>query len=601
MKKLISLVVVLAIAAAGYYYWDSQKAPEVPEFMKVTVSQGDVVEAVSATGTLQAERLVSVGSKVSGVIDELNTDFNQIVRAGQVLARVNTDLLDTQVKVQEANIARQQVELDSQRVQLEDLQQNLTRTKELRAKQLVTQQALEAAELQVKSRVAQINSAVQSMVSSQINLDQARINVTEATITSPIDGVVVNRVVDRGQTVVGSQSATKFFDIATELTTLKLEGGVDEAEIGKVRTGMRVTFTVDAHGQREFVGEVTMVRINPTIQSNVVTYTTVVRVQNNDLSLKPGMTAAMKIEVARRDNVIRIPSAALRFRPTSAMWTALKMEPPTPAGRGGAGGGRTGGPAAGSGQAPGAATPAAPAGAAAATPPATPPPARTAPARTAPATTTPSSGSGQARGGDAGANPFQAGGREGGNDRTGGRQGGMSALTPEQQKQMEAIRQLPRDQQMAAMAKLGINFGGGRAGGQGRGGRGGNAGQSAPVVPIAQRGATSIDQLFPELVRQPSRGQVYVLRAADTTHPFGTLERLDIQQGISDGAFTELVSGPTELAVGTELVSNILMPWLTVATPTGAAGSPFGGQQPGRGGMPMGMPGGGGGGRGGGR
>ncbi len=587
MKKLISLAVVLAIAAAGYYYWDSQKAPEVPEFMKVTVSQGDVVEAVSATGTLQADRLVSVGSKVSGVIDELYTDFNQIVRAGQVLAKVNTDLLETQVRIQEANIARQEVDLESQRVQLADLEQNLTRTRELRAKQLVTQQALEAAELQVKSRVAQIKSAEQGMVQSRINLDQAKLNVTEATIKSPIDGVVVNRVVDRGQTVVGSQSATKFFDIATELTTLKLEGGVDEAEIGKVRTGMRVTFTVDAHGQREFVGEVTMVRINPTIQSNVVTYTTVVKVQNNDLSLKPGMTAAMKIEVARRNNVMRIPSAALRFRPTNDMWKALKREPPTPAGRGGAAGRTGGAPSTGSGQAPGA-TPA----------PATTP----APTTPAPAAATPqaapqqaaSAGSGQARGGDAGANPFASGGREGG--RSGGaRPGGMSTLTPEQQKQMEAIRALPRDQQMAAMAKLGINFGG-RTGGAGRGGRNGNAGQNAPVVPIAQRGATSIDQLFPELVRQPSRGQVYVLRAADATHPFGKLERLDIQQGISDGAFTELVSGPAELAVGTELISNILMPWLTTTTGGAAATSPFN-QQQGRGGMPN-M---GGGGRGGGR
>ena len=298
MKKLISLVVVLAIAAVGYYYWDSQKAPQVPEFMKVTVSQGDVVEAVSATGTLQADRLVSVGSKVSGVIDELYTDFNQIVRAGQVLAKVNTDLLETQVRIQEANIARQEVELESQRVQLLDLEQNLTRTRELRAKQLVTQQALEAAELQVKSRVAQIRSAEQGMVQSRINLDQARLNVTEATIKSPIDGVVVNRVVDRGQTVVGSQSATKFFDIATELTTLKLEGGVDEAEIGKVRTGMTVVFNVDAYPNVDFRGEITRVRLNPTVQSNVVTYTTVAEVRNNDLRLKPGMTANMRIEVS---------------------------------------------------------------------------------------------------------------------------------------------------------------------------------------------------------------------------------------------------------------------------------------------------------------
>ncbi len=592
MKKLIIVVVVLAVAAAAYVYWDSKKAPEIPQFTKVTIAQGDVVEAVSATGTLQAERLVSVGSKVSGVIDQLNTDFNQIVRAGQVLARVNTDLLETQVKIQEANIARQRVELESQRVQLADLEQNLARQKELRAKQLVTQQSLEAADLQVKSRVAQIKSAEQGMVQSQINLDQARINVTEATIRSPIDGVVVNRVVDRGQTVVGSQSATKFFDIATELTSLKLEGGVDEAEIGKVRTGMRVVFTVDAYPNQDFYGEITMVRINPTVQQNVVTYTTVAKVQNNDLRLKPGMTANMRIEVARRDNVMRIPAAALRFRPTNDMWTALKMEPPTPAGRGGAG--RTGGPSTSAGQAPAAL----PAPATGATPAA--PPQRPADAAPRPST---NAGQGRARGGDAGANPFQgSGGTEG---RTGGRQGGggMSNLTPEQQKQLAAIRELPRDQQMAAMAKLGINFGGrgGGQGGQGRGGRAGNAGQSAPATPIAQRGADSIDELFPELVRQPSRGQVYVLRAADATHPHGKLERLDIQQGISDGTFTQLVSGPAELTVGSELISNILMPWLTTATTPGAAGSPFGGQQPGRGGMPQGMPAGGGGRGGGGR
>lgn len=579
MKKLIWVVVVLAVGVGGYYYNESRKPPEVPQFMKVSISQGDVVEVVNATGILQADRMVKVGSKVSGVIDELYVDYNSIVTRGKVLAKVNTDLLETQVRIQEANIARQEVELASQRVQLEDLERILNRTKELYAAKLVTQQALESAELQVKSRQAQIASAQKSMVQSQINLDQAKLNVTEATIISPIDGVVVNRVVDKGQTIVGSQNVTPFFDIATELTTLKLEGGVDEAEIGKVRVGMVVRFTVDAHPNRTFDGEITMVRINPITQSNVVTYTTVARVRNNDLSLKPGMTASMRIEVARRDNVMRIPVAALRFRPTNDMWTALKQEPPVPAGRaGGPGQGRNGGPATGSGQ------PAPPAAQGATTPAAAPPAAGTPPAATQRAAAQP------------GANPFEASGR------TGGREGGGMGvnLTPEQQKQLEAIRQLPADQRAAAMARAGINIGGGgRGGAQGRGGRGGNGGQTAPAVPMTQRGATSIDQLFPELVRQPSRGQVYVLRAADATHPHGTLERLDIMQGISDGTFTELVSGPAELAVGTELISNILMPWLTATSTTGATqGNPFSGQQPGRGGM--GMPTGGGG-RGGGR
>ena len=181
-------------------------------------------------------------------------------------------------------------------------------------------------------------------------------------------------------------------------------------------------------------------------------------------------------------------------------------------------------------------------------------------------------------------------------------------LTPEQQKQMEAIRELPPEERRAAMAKLGINFGGGggrggsntgRGGGAGRGGQG----QGAPAPPLASRNAESIDELFPPVVRNPTRGQVYVFVAPDATHKYGTIKRLDIMQGITNGTFTELVSGPSELAVGTELVSNIVMPWLAARTPTGTTqGNPFSGQQPGRG-QPMGMPGGGGagGGRGGGR
>jgi hypothetical protein len=316
----------------------------------------------------------------------------------------------------------------------------------------------------------------------------------------------------------------------------------------------------------------------------------------------------MRIEVSRRDNVMRIPAAALRFRPTNDMYTALGQEPPTPAGRGGAGRGANGAPGA-----PGA-TPAAAPGAAATTP-ATPGAAATTPAPAAAATAPAAAPQAAAaapgrtnRGGDAGQNPFAGGGRTGGGR---GQGGGMNAsLTPEQQKQMEAIRALPQDQRAAAMAKLGINFGGGGRGGQagGRGGRNsGNAG--GPATPITQRSAQSIDELFPPIVRNPTRGQVYVLVPADATHKFGTLKRLDIMQGITNGTFTELVSGPPELTVGTELVSNIVMPWLAARTTGTTQGNPFSGQQPGRGGMPTGMGGGGGapggggggGGRGGGR
>jgi HlyD family secretion protein len=591
MKKLIYLVVVLAIGGGGYYYWQSKKVPEIPQFSKVAISQGEIVEEVSATGTLQAKKSVGVGSFVSGRVEEVLVDYNDIVRKGQVLARIDTSLLKTQVQIQEANIERQELDLANQRVQLADAKRAFERQRELLEKKLATQQAYEAAELQVKSRESQIASAEKSMVSARFQLDTANTNLGYATITSPVDGVIVDKKVDPGITVQSSQTVATLFTIAEDLTTLKLEGGVDESEIGKVRQGMTVRFGVDAYPNQTFEGQITMVRLNPTIQSNVVTYTTVAEVRNNELKLKPGMTANMRIEVSRRDNVLRVPRAALTFRPNNDMYAALSQEPPTPAGRG-AGAGRAG-----------AATPAgttAPAAGAAA--PATPPAAAATPAAN-PFTSGNRAGGGRAQAGNTQGGDRTQGGRGGdrtGGDRTGGRGGGMNTLTPEQQKQMEAIRALPPDQRAAAMAKAGITFGGGRGGGNnsrggGRGGgRGGSANATGPATPLAQRSAGSIDELFPAIVRNPIRGQVYILEPPDATHKYGTLKRLDIMTGISNGTFTELVSGPPELTVGTEVVSNIVMPWLAAKAPApGAQGNPFGGTQPGRG--MQGMPGGGGG------
>jgi len=584
MKKLISLVVLLAAAGGGYYYYNSTQKPEIPEFMKATISEGEIVEEVSATGTLQAMRTVAVGSQVSGRVTDVYADFNDIVRKGQILAKIDTALLDTQVQIQEANISRQEVELASQRVQLADAKRNFERQRELLEKKLATQQAFDAAEQAVKSRESQIASAEKSMVQAQFNLEQAKLNVGYATIPSTIDGVVVDRKVDPGMTVQSSQNVATLFTLATDLTVLKLEGGVDESEIGKVRKGMTVRFNVDAYPQQTFEGKITMVRLNPTTQSNVVTYTTVAEVNNRELRLKPGMTASMRIEVSRRDNVKRIPNAALRFRPNNDMYAALKQEPPTPAGRGGGRGanGATAAPAAG---APAAGAPAA-----------SPAPGNTPPA--APQAAATGAQQGRQRTGEPGANPFQGGERTGGR----GQGGGMNAtFTPEQQKQMEAIRQLPQEERAAAMAKLGITFGGRGGGGRQGGGRQGSA-QAAPTVPITQRSAESIDELFPPIVRNPTRGQVYILEPPDATHKYGTLKRLDIMQGITNGTFTELVSSPPELAVGTELITNISMPWLAARTTGTTQGNPFSGQQPGRGGMPtMGMPTGGGGRGGGGR
>ena len=604
MKKLITFAILLALGGGGgYFYWKSKQKPEIPEFMKVTISEGEIVEEVSATGTLAPKRSVGVGSFVSGRVEEVLVDYNDIVKKGQVLARIDTSILKTQVDIQRANIERQELDLANLQVQLADSKRQLARQKELLDKKLTTQQQYEAAELTVSSRESQIATAQKQMVSARYSLDTANTNLGYATITSPVDGVIVDKKVDPGITVQSSQSVATLFTIAEDLTVLKLEGGVDESEIGKVRTGMTVRFGVDAYPNQTFTGVITMVRLNPTNQQNVITYTTVAEVNNRDLRLKPGQTAQMRIEVSRRDNVLRIPSAALRFRPNNDMYAALKQEPPTPAGRaGGAGPGGRGGDNA-------AATPAATPAAAGATPATAPPPA--AANNGAQASNADGRGNGnRQRGSDGAANPFQGGGDRTNSGRGGGgmgRGGGMnSMLTPEQQKQMEAIRQLPREERAAAMAKLGINFGGGGRGGRGGGNQGGRQGgqgnQGGSTVPLTERNAKSIDELFPPIVRNPIRGQVYILLPADAEHKYGTLKRLDIMQGITNGTFTELVSGPPELKVGTELVSNISMPWLAARTTGTTQGNPFSGQQPGRGMPGMGGPGGGGpGGGGGGR
>src|SRR5688572_2235228 len=340
MKKLITIAILLALGGGGgYYYYKSTQKPEIPEFMKVTISEGEIVEEVSATGTLQAKRTVNVGSQVSGRVTQVLVDFNDIVSKGQILAKIDTALLDTQVEIQRANIERQELEIASQRVQLADAKRTLERQRELLEKKLATQQAYEAADLAVKNREAQIQSAEKSKVTAEFNLEQARLNVGYATIPSTIDGVVVDRKVDPGMTVQSSQNVATLFTLAEDLTVLKLEGGVDETDIGKVRQGMTVRFGVDAYPNQTFQGQITMVRLNPTTLQNVVTYTTVAEVNNHDLRLKPGMTAQMRIEVSRRDNVMRMPNAGLRFRPNNDMYAALKQEPPTPAGRAGGPGG----------------------------------------------------------------------------------------------------------------------------------------------------------------------------------------------------------------------------------------------------------------------
>jgi HlyD family secretion protein len=243
MKKLIAAVVVLGLGAAGVWAYLTYAVVKVePQILEATITRGDITEVVQATGTLEALRTVTVGSQVSGTVSDILADYNTIVKKDMIIAKIDPSLLQVQVEIQKANIAKQETDIASQQIQLEDAQRTLARTKELFANKLATQQAAEQADLAVRTRAASIESAKKSLFQTQKSLEQAELNVSYCTIKSPIDGVIVQRIADVGQTVQASMTSPQFFVVATDLTTLRLTGGVDEADIGKIRPGQTVTF-----------------------------------------------------------------------------------------------------------------------------------------------------------------------------------------------------------------------------------------------------------------------------------------------------------------------------------------------------------------------
>lgn len=263
--------------------------------------RGDVRVTVSATGTLNAVTTVQVGSQVSGTISALYADFNTRVKAGQLLAQLDPTFLKAQVAQTEADLERA-------RVTLRQAERDSSRQAPLRAQGLVSQADMDATLTAVEAARASVKSAVASLVRAETNLRYA-------TIYSPIDGVVVSRDVDVGQTVAASLSAPTIFTIANDLSQMQLEASVDEADIGRIQTDQSVTFTVDAFPERTFDGRVQQVRLAPRTEENVVTYTVIVRVANPEQRLLPGMTANATFLVAEARDALRIPSAALRFRP----------------------------------------------------------------------------------------------------------------------------------------------------------------------------------------------------------------------------------------------------------------------------------------------
>jgi HlyD family secretion protein len=333
-RKLIVFALILgSVVGAGAFY--RARGSDTPRYQTVAVTRGSIVDAIEATGTLEPVDPVQIGSQVSGTVVSLGTDFNQQVKKGQIVAVLDPALLQAQVDQAQATVTRLQAEVERARIQVVDAQQKLARSQALAKEQLIPQQDLDASAILRDANQAALKSAQANLVQAQASLEQSRVNLGHTIIKAPDDGVVLSRTVEIGQTVAASMQTPTLFVIARDLKTMRVNASVDESDIGRVKEGQDVTFTVDAYGQEVFTGKVTEVRLQPVVTSGVVSYPTVIAVPNASLRLKPGMTATVSIEVARQDDVLRVPVSATRFRPTDEQLAESGIDPAT------IGGGRT--------------------------------------------------------------------------------------------------------------------------------------------------------------------------------------------------------------------------------------------------------------------
>jgi len=319
------LILTLAVAAA-VVLWLRGTAPTV-EYKTMKVERGAITATVSATGKVNAVVTVQVGSQVSGTIQKLFVDFNSKVTKGQVVALIDPAVFEAQVAQAKAKLANDEANVEKARVALVDAKRNLGRMDELLTKNLIAQSDKDTAQTTNDSAEAALKAAQAQVVEDQAALQLAETNLRYTTIRSPVDGIVTSRSVDVGQTVAASFQAPVLFTIAQDLTEMQVDSSVDEADIGQVRVGEAAEFTVDAYPNSPFHGTVHDVYNEPIIVQNVVTYDAIIRVKNPDLKLKPGMTANITITVGHKDNAIKLPNAALRYRPEKQAGTAAQSRP----------------------------------------------------------------------------------------------------------------------------------------------------------------------------------------------------------------------------------------------------------------------------------
>ena len=304
-KTWIIVAVVAVIGIIAYLLLSGGKKEQKVEFETAQVVKGNIQTTITATGTIEPVTSVTVGTQVSGIVSKLYVDYNSVVKKGQVIAELDKTNLTSELKTAQANLSSAQSTLNYE-------QTNFNRYQTLYNKGLVSADEYETAKLSYLKAKEQVNTSRESVQKAQTNLGYA-------TITSPIDGVVLSKAVEEGQTVAASFNTPELFTIAQDLTDMRVIADIDEADIGGVKEGQRVSFTVDAFPDDMFVGQVTQVRQQATTESNVVTYEVVISAPNNELKLKPGLTANVTIFTLEKNDVLTAPAKALRFMPNEAL------------------------------------------------------------------------------------------------------------------------------------------------------------------------------------------------------------------------------------------------------------------------------------------
>lgn len=316
VPRFVVVLVVLAAVAAAIWLWKGRSGSgDEQKFRTAAVEQGDIRVAISATGTLSALSTVDVGSEVSGKVEEVLVDFNDPVTKGQIIARIDPSTFETQIEQGDATIASARAGLQTAQAGLRNAELDYARKARLVEQKLIARGDLDQALAARDQARAQVNSAQAQIRQQRASTQNFRLNLGRTVIRSPVDGVVLNRSVEPGQTVAASLQAPVLFKIAEDLVRMEIVLAVDESDIGQVKQGQSVSFTVDAFPDRQFRGKVSQVRLSATNTNNVITYPVVVEVDNRDQVLLPGMTTNAEIEVSRRDNVLKAPNAAMRFKP----------------------------------------------------------------------------------------------------------------------------------------------------------------------------------------------------------------------------------------------------------------------------------------------